>query len=57
MTAHSFAGFGLAEDGIIQLKQLVTLSARATRHWTECKTLIIDEVSMVRTLDMLSMRD
>jgi hypothetical protein len=47
MTAHSFSGFGLAEDGIIELKQRVVLSPRATRHWKDCKTLVIDEVSMV----------
>jgi ATP-dependent DNA helicase PIF1 len=47
MTVHSFAGTGKGEDGIIELKKKVSYSKRSSKQWTGCKTLVIDEVSMV----------
>jgi ATP-dependent DNA helicase PIF1 len=47
MTVHSFAGIGKGEDGIIDLKEKAKRTKRIAKHWTECRTLIIDEVSMV----------
>ena len=47
MTVHSFAGIGKGEDGIIDLKKKAKKTRRINKHWKECRTLIIDEVSMV----------
>ena len=47
MTVHSFAGTGKGEDGIIELKNKVLSSQRLSRQWEKCRTLVIDEVSMV----------
>ena len=47
MTVHSFAGIGKGEDGIIDLKKKAKRTKRICKHWKECQTLIIDEVSMV----------
>jgi ATP-dependent DNA helicase PIF1 len=47
MTIHSFAGIGKGEDGIVELKKKIERSKRYKKHWTRCKVLIIDEVSMV----------
>lgn len=47
MTVHSFSGTGKGEDGIIQLKKKVSSSNRSTKQWLGCRTLVIDEVSMV----------
>ncbi|XP_072297936.1 ATP-dependent DNA helicase PIF1 [Eucyclogobius newberryi] len=45
-TLHSFAGMG---SGAAPLEQCIELAQRpgVLRHWTSCKHLIIDEVSMV----------
>ena len=48
MTLHSFAGTGKGEDGVIQLKKQCARNKRVSKHWKNCKILIIDEVSMVR---------
>jgi ATP-dependent DNA helicase PIF1 len=45
MTIHSFAGVGKGEDGVEHYKK--RLSKRAKKHWKDCQTLVIDEVSMV----------
>jgi hypothetical protein len=50
MTVHSFSGTGKGEDGVLDLKEKVKRSKRSKKHWTECKTLVIDEVSMVQHL-------
>ena len=42
----------MAEEGIIDLKMRVE-NSRAKQNWEECKTLIIDEVSMVYVLPQL----
>ena len=47
MTVHSFAGIGKGEDGVIDLKKKAKRTRRTAKHWKECRTLIIDEVSMV----------
>ena len=47
MTVHSFAGVGKGEDGVIQLKKQCARNKRVKKQWTNCKVLIIDEVSMV----------
>jgi ATP-dependent DNA helicase PIF1 len=52
MTIHSFAGIGKGEDGIVELKKKIERSKRYKKHWTECKVLIIDEVSMVQPSNM-----
>lgn len=49
MTVHSFAGIGKGEDGVLDLKAKVKRTKRVKKHWKECKTLVIDEVSMVHT--------
>ena len=49
MTVHSFAGTGKGEDGVIKLKTKVSSSKRSTKQWIGCKTLVIDEVSMVHS--------
>ncbi|NP_942102.1 ATP-dependent DNA helicase PIF1 [Danio rerio] len=45
-TLHSFAGIG---SGSAPLEQCIELAQRpgVLRHWTSCKHLIIDEISMV----------
>jgi len=55
MTVHSFAGIGKGEDGIIDLKKKAEKSKRVSKHWTECQTLIIDEVSMVTSSFLMDM--
>jgi ATP-dependent DNA helicase PIF1 len=47
MTVHSFAGCGKGEDGVTELKKRISNNKRTRKHWKECQTLIIDEVSMV----------
>lgn len=49
MTVHSFGGVGKGEDGIIDLKKKAKKTRRIIKHWKECQTLIIDEVSMVNS--------
>ena len=53
MTVHSFAGIGKGEDGIIDLKKKAKRTKRIYKHWKECRTLIIDEVSMVPPTSLL----
>lgn len=45
-TLHSFAGIG---TGCMSLQQCITLASRDHKavNWRKCKTLIIDEISMV----------
>lgn len=47
MTVHSFAGTGKGEDGVLDLKEKVKRRKRTRKHWMQCETLVIDEVSMV----------
>jgi hypothetical protein len=47
-TVHSFAGIGKGEDGVLDLRKKVKFGRRTRRYWDNCKTLVIDEVSMVR---------
>jgi hypothetical protein len=57
MTVHSFAGTGKGEDGIIKLKEIVLGSRRSNKRWVGCKTLVIDEVSMVHLLIFQNLTD
>jgi hypothetical protein len=48
-TIHSFAGIGLANGDKATLVKRVMKDPVATDRWLKCKTLIIDEVSMLDT--------
>jgi len=47
MTVHSFSGIGQGEDGVEGLKKKIARTERVRTHWENCRTLIIDEISMV----------
>ena len=46
-TLHSFAGVGLGEGDPRDLLQRVQVQQHARRRWESCKTLVIDEISMI----------
>ena len=46
-TLHSFAGVGLGEGDPRDLLQRVTVQQNARRRWQTCRTLVVDEVSMI----------
>lgn len=47
MTLHSFAGIRLGQGSVESLTNVVNKSKKYRRRWTECKVLIIDEISMI----------
>lgn len=47
VTLHSFAGMGLAKDEPEVLLKRLLRNPVAVRRWTQCRTLIIDEISLV----------
>jgi hypothetical protein len=55
MTINSFAGVGKGEDGLVDLKAKIKRSKNSRQNWEGCKTLVIDEVSMVQNLNMYLM--
>lgn len=46
-TIHSFAGCGLCDQPLAKLIRKVLFAEDKRKRWKECKTLIIDEVSMI----------
>lgn len=46
ITLHSFAGVGLGKEPVPVLVKRV-LKGRAKRRWLQCRTLVIDEISMI----------
>ena len=47
VTLHSFAGVGLAQEPVLNLVQKLVWNDEKRQNWINCKTLIIDEISMV----------
>ena len=47
ITLHSFAGVGLAKEGVADLVKKVKKQKKNLLRWTKTKVLIIDEISMV----------
>lgn len=46
-TVHAFAGIGLGDSTSYQMLKRVQSNKEALARWSSCKTLIIDEVSML----------
>lgn len=46
-TLHSFAGIGLARESKEELRRMAMKSVMTTERWKRCKTLVVDEVSMM----------
>lgn len=47
LTVHSWAGIGTASKPAVQLASSVSKDLNASSRWKTCRTLIIDEISMV----------
>ena len=47
VTIHSFAGCGFGDDPIEAMIHKVERSPFAKKRWRQCRTLIIDEISMM----------
>ena len=47
VTIHSFAGCGLGDEPVDRMVQRATTSSQTKKRWRQCRTLIIDEISMM----------
>ena len=46
-TIHSFSGVGFGSEGLAEMVAAVERSSHAKKRWRTCRTLVLDEVSMM----------